>query len=77
MNNLKRLVGALVLTIMLGATTLAGDIMTPSPPPNPGDMETPTAPAVPGDMHTPSDAGMVSSVTELTMDLLESMLTLF
>ncbi len=89
MKNLKRLSAAVALTFVLGAVAFAGEIPSgPCAPPAPGEMNappcaaaqmTPDASVAPGETSSPptSNAGDASLVTEVALDLLQSMLSIF
>jgi hypothetical protein len=81
MNNLKRLGAAIALTCVLGVPALAGQILTPCPPPEPGQILTPCdpgTPASPGDIGTmaPGEMG-TPTFTEIAADIILIFLPLF
>jgi hypothetical protein len=86
MNNVKRTVAAVVLTLALGLTTFAGETQTPPcASPDPGILQTPPCsggqtapddPAVPGQMDAPT-ASAAADATALAISLFESLLPLF
>ena len=86
MKNLKRLGVSVTLLCVLSLTTLAGE--TNSPPCAPGETNSPPCAAAqmtpddsvaPGQTNTPpaSNAALLPSVTEVALDLLQSVLSLF
>ncbi len=85
MKNLKRLATAVVLTLVLGLTTFAGETLTPPcAPPEPGETLTPpcasgtVAPGAPATPGTPfSNAVDMSSVAEIALTVMQSALALF
>src|SRR5712692_10328459 len=77
MNNLKRLSAAVVLTLVLGATAIAGETSTPPcAPPAPGQVDTPPCssgqvapdPAASGEMNAPP-ASAPADTTALAISL--------
>jgi hypothetical protein len=79
MKNLKRLGAALVLTFALALSAFAGDIPTPpDPEPTPAASASgQTGDTNPGAVSTSPSANSVSAFTEVTVDLLESVLLLW
>jgi hypothetical protein len=79
MKNLKRLGAAVVLTFVLALSAFAGDINAPpDPEPTPAACSSgQTGDTNPGDMSTQPSANNVSIFTEVTVDLLESVLLLW
>ena len=89
MKNLKRLGVSFTLISVLAMAAFAGELQTPPcAPPEPGETQAPpcaTAQMLPGDSLAPgetssppaSNAGDASSVTEVALDLLQSVLLLF
>jgi hypothetical protein len=89
MKNLKRLGATAALTFVLAVAAFAGEIPTgPCAPPEPGEMNSPPCAAAqmtPGDYLAPgetsappaSNAGDAYSVTEVAIDLLQSVLSIF
>jgi hypothetical protein len=89
MKNLKRLGVSATLMFVLSVVAFAGETQSPPcAPPEPGETQSPpcaAAPIVPGDSLAPgetssppaSNAGDASSVTEVALDLLQSVLLLF
>jgi hypothetical protein len=89
MKNLKRLGVSATLTFVLAAVAFAGETQSPPcAPPEPGETQSPPCAAaqmLPGDSRAPgetsappaSNSGDASSVTELAVDLLQSVLLLF
>ena len=89
MKNLKRLGVSAALMFVLSVVAFAGETQSPPcAPPEPGETQSPpcaAAPIVPGDSLAPgetssppaSNAGDASSVTEVALDLLQSVLLLF
>ena len=86
MKNLKRLGLSVTLLCVLSLTTLAGE--TNSPPCAPGETNSPPCAAAqltpddsvaPGQTNTPpaSNTAVPPSVTEVALDLLQSVLSLF
>lgn len=86
MKNLKRLGISLALVCVLATAAFAGEVN--SPPCAPGEVNsppcavaqiTPDDSVVPGETSSPpaSNAGDATSVTELAIDLLQSVLLLF
>jgi len=81
MKNLRRLCGAVVFTLALTIPAFAGDIQTPLAPPQPtqsataqGDIQT----TVTGQAETGSSEATASdSATEIALNLLQSVLSLF
>jgi hypothetical protein len=89
MKNLKRLGAAVVLTLALGLSALAGEAQTP-PCADPGQVQTPPCAAsqmaTPGDVGSPSSASTDPSAistppeapfTEIATGVLYSLLSLF
>ena len=89
MKSLKQLGISIALTFVLAAAAFGGETPTgPCAPPEPGQTNTPpcaTAQFVPGDAVAPegtngapvSNAANAPSVTEVAIDLLQSVLLLF
>lgn len=91
MKNLKRLGAVIALTSVLGVPALAGQILTPCPPPEPGQILTPCDPgsapsdlgasagasATAGSMGTPTVAGSETSLTEIAANVLSTFLPLY
>lgn len=86
MKNLKRLGISLALVCVLATAAFAGEVN--SPPCAPGEVNSPPCAAAqmtlddsfaPGETNAPpaSNAGDASSVTEVALDLLQSVLLLF
>ncbi len=86
MKNLKRLGVSVTLLCVLSLTTFAGD--TNSPPCAPGDTNSPPCAmaqitsddsVAPGNTNSPpaSNSGAEYSITEVAVDLLQSVLSLF
>jgi len=72
MRKIKHLSIAVMLTFMLGATAFAGEIHIDKTPPPPGSSSL----AKPTDLASPSDTQIVG-VTDVMLNLLESMLSVF
>ncbi len=89
MKNLKRLGVSATLMFVLSVVAFAGETQSPPcAPPEPGETQSPPCAAaqmIPGDSLAPgetsappaSNAGDGSSVTEVALDLLQSVLLLF
>jgi hypothetical protein len=89
MKSLKRLGITVALTLVLAMAAFAGETPTPPcAPPDPGETPTPPCAAAqmtatdsvaPGQTNTSpaSNAAVTPSVTEVALDLLQSMLSLF
>lgn len=89
MKNLKRLGASATLMFVLAVVAFAGETQSPPcAPPEPGETQSPPCAAaqmIPGDSQAPgetsappaSNAGDAPSVTELAVDLLQSVLSLF
>lgn len=88
MKNLKRLVASGTLLFVLAVAAFAGETNTPPCAPDPGITSTPPCAAAqmtpddsvaPGETNAPptSNAGDALSVTEVAMDLLQSVLSIF
>lgn len=82
MKTLQKLASVLVLTLMLGLPSFAGETHTPPcAPPDPGETHTPPCqPAAPGDIGSPSSAtftGTDEAFTEVATAVLESLLSIF
>ena len=84
MKKLKQLSMAVLLTLILAMSALAGEIgmpVAPPPPPDsasattPGQMETPGEIPIPGATQGPGVASY--SATEVALDLLRSVLSVF
>jgi hypothetical protein len=85
--NKKRLIAAVVLTCVFSLSAFAGESLTPScAPPDPGIILTPPCAdqtpaydsAVPGETTTPPASNLIdASVTDVAIDLLQSMLSIF
>jgi hypothetical protein len=77
MRKLQQLSMAVVLTLMLATGALAGIIQTPAAPPPPD----PPSATAPGIIHTPSDqqnsAAPSEAFAEATLNLLQSLLSVF
>jgi hypothetical protein len=82
MKNLKKLSVSFTLMSVLAVAAFAGETPTPPSAPNCGQTSTPPCAAAPmtsGETHSPpaSNAGDAPSVTEVALDLLQSVLLLF
>jgi hypothetical protein len=86
MKNLKRLGLSLTLISILAVAAFAGETPGgPCAPPEPGQTNTPPCAVVPGDSVAPgetssspaSNAADTASVTDVAIDLLQSVLLLF
>ena len=89
MKNLKRLGVSVTLLCVLAMAAFAGETNSPPcAPPDPGEVNSPPCAAVqmtPGDSLAPgetssppaSNAGDTASVTEVAIDLLQSVLSIF
>ena len=81
MNNLRRLCAVVVLTVALSFSTLAGDILTPGITSQPQSSTTTSLASdeaydsTQGDILTPGEA--LDPVTEATLNLLQSLLSIF
>ena len=88
MKNLKRLGVSATLMFVLSVVAFAGETQSPPcAPPEPGETQSPPCAVAqltrddslaPGETSSPpSNAGDVSSVTEVALDLLQSVLLIF
>lgn len=86
MRNVQKLLAAILLALVLGASAYAGDMdAPPTPPPPPpiaaaatGDIQSPTIPALaPGNSATPSAAEAVVDTRTLLFDLLYGVLSMY
>jgi hypothetical protein len=78
MKKIEQLSMAVVLTVMLTMSTLAGDIHIPAPAPPPPSSSVAAAPGEipnPGDVHVPGAPS--DSVAEVALDLLLSVMSAF
>ena len=80
MKHLRRFCAATVLTFALALATFAGDmqcgVVSPPPPP-PASMMSETVPTVTATDEDSAEPSIVDPVTELTLNILQGLLSLF
>jgi hypothetical protein len=75
MTRLKHLTSAMVLTFALTGAVLGGTIDTPAPPPPPSGSSSGVAAEDPGIIHMPGAPS--DSVTDMTLNILQTLLSVF